>query len=114
MHTRTLNIISIAAATAGILATVAGLDAAIPKMILRGGLVMMFASCPLICASQTRRAAAVTPEQLAAAHADGYRTGLAHAALGLLTPPDGGADAPNSYARGHLRSISNTERTADQ
>lgn len=45
------------------------------------------------------RAAGVTADQIAAARMDGYRTGLTHAALGLLNPPAGGGTADN-YARG--------------
>lgn len=120
MRTRTLAILGITAAAVGILATIVGLHPAAPKIVLRGGLAVMFASCPLICATQTRRAADVSLERMSAAHLDGYRMGLAHAALGLLdSPPSGGASAPtpingNSYARGHLRAIGHTERTADQ
>lgn len=114
MRTRTLTILGVFAAAVGIIATVAGLHPAVPKLVLRGGLVLMFASCPIICAAQTRRGSVITPEMLSAARLDGYRTGVAHAALGLLTPPDGGVQAPKSYARNHLRAVSRTERTADQ
>lgn len=60
---------------------------------------------PLIVAMQTRRAAA-TAEQLAAARNSGYRTGLAHAALGILNAPptDGGGTTP-VYARGNLHAV---------
>lgn len=37
--------------------------------------------------TRARRADALTTERVAAAHADGYRQGLMHAAAGLLNQP---------------------------
>jgi hypothetical protein len=68
-------------------------------------------------AAQSRRAADAGADQLAAARQDGYRTGLMHAALGLLgDPSDGGhtTEAPTSYARGHLHAVTDhPERKAE-
>jgi hypothetical protein len=126
LRTRTLTILGVTAAAVGIAATLAGLHPDAPKIILRGGIVLTFAATLPILAAQARKGAAIGAEQLAAAHNQGYTEGLMHAALGLLDPPPSGGSSvghrpaePTSYARGHLRAISTTERndherTADQ
>lgn len=57
---------------------------------------------------------AVPEDLIRGAHDTGYRKGLMHAALGLLDTPggDGGSAAATSYARGHMRVVTDnaTER----
>jgi hypothetical protein len=62
-------------------------------------------------AAQTRRAGALTADQVDHERATGYLTCLDHVRRGILNPPPGHAepdtdtDTPTSYARGHLRAV---------
>jgi hypothetical protein len=60
----------------------------------RAGILIAFASLPPLCYWQTQRAHDDVENQVADAHAAGYRLGLEHVAKGLLkrnaAPPDGG------------------------
>jgi hypothetical protein len=113
MRTRTLHTIAVCLTTAGLTVAVAGLHPAAPPLMTRLGILLVIAAGPLVVAAQSRREATHAADALAAARAEGYRLGLAHAALGLLNPPDGGCTAPTHCARGHLHAVADIERKAE-
>jgi hypothetical protein len=117
LRTRTLHVIAACLITAGIVVAAAGLHPRVPDAAISAGGLLIILSLPAVVAAQSRRVGDVRADQIAAARNAGYRTGLLHAALGILEPTDGGTRA-GSYARGHLRAVGaerpTLERTADQ
>lgn len=116
MRTRTLTSLAAALLLTGLASAGIGLHVTSSSAAVRAGVVLIIAAAVPAVAAQVARGGAAA-EDTRRAFLDGYRTGLMHAALGLLDDPsDGGhaADAPNSYARGHLYAVTDEpERKAE-
>lgn len=54
---------------------------------IHGGILAALAALPTLIVAMLRAVHRVADEQLAAAHADGYRLAVQHCARGLLAPP---------------------------
>jgi hypothetical protein len=119
MRTRLLSGLAITLLAAGLAIGTAGTlrDSAAASRV--GVLVVVLAYFPWN-AAQTRRAAALTDDQIDHERSIGYLHCLDHVRRGILTPPPatGGpgqtepeSHTPRSYARGHLHAITTTTYT---
>jgi hypothetical protein len=85
MRTRTLTGLTAALAAGGLTSAAIGMHVTHTTLPVIGGLALILAAAPAAVAAHGHQAAAATEQQLAAEHTAGYRQGLTHAALGLLT-----------------------------
>lgn len=86
MRTRTLTGLTVALTTGGLASAAVGLHITHTLRPVLGGLALIAAAVPAATLASGQQATAITAEQAAAERAAGYRQGLMHAALGLLTP----------------------------
>jgi hypothetical protein len=73
---------------------------------IHGGILATLAALPTLIVAMLRAVHRVADEQLAAAHADGYRLGVQHCARGLLTPrPTGPGNRAGHVDQDHRSNV---------